>query len=160
MIERLTGSAGGARARFLPALGLVLLALALTTHGALAGISWCRTDPIVRINGERVNIFVNSDEAILKQATGPTQVVVTVPLGVSTELIATDPGFGFGEVVSFTTSPYLRVTDSGRVNVVVSAYVPAVGPSLPVQVEVVPASGTATTLQGATNQWISLATRI
>lgn len=141
----------------------LILAVALLTilaPNAAAEIAWCRTDPALSINGQTVNIFVASTKEIFQQATGPTHVTVSVPVGVSAELLWTDPGFGYGETVSIVESSRLRVTASG-VQIMVSAYVPATG-SLPVLVEVVPANAGVVTAsaQGATNAQVRLATTV
>ncbi len=134
--------------------------LTLLAPNAAAEIAWCRTDPAISINGQTVNIFVASTEEIFQQATGPTHVTVSVPVGVSATLLWTDPGFGYGETVSIVESSRLRVTASG-VQIMVSAYVPATG-SLPVLVEVIPANvGVVTaSAQGATNAQVRLSTTV
>lgn len=133
-------------------------ALLLLAPDAAAFRQWCRTDPIVRIGGETVNIFVSSDPAILGQALGPTEVVIGVPKGVATELIMTDDGFGYGETVTFVRTPKPRGNKhTGAIDVVVSVYVPAADGTLPVLVEFIPQDGTPpTTVEGLTNTWITL----
>ena len=139
------------RAAF-PALALVFLALALTAHGATAGISWCRTDPVVDIGGKRAHVFVASPVDVLPAVTGPTQVVIAVPVGVPTQLIEVDSGFGHGWTVSFAESDQLRVTAQG-IEVRVRTYVPA-GATLPVLTEVTNGAGAALGgNMGTTNGW-------
>jgi hypothetical protein len=142
------------------ALVLALALLAVFAPNTSASIHWCRTDPAVSINGQTVNIFVASTEEIYQQATGPTDVVVSVPVGVSAQLLWTDPGFGYGETVTIVESSRLRVTASG-VQIMVSAYVPATG-SLPVLVEIVPANAGVVTAsaQGATNAQVRVRTTV
>ena len=142
------------------ALVLVLGVFAVFAPNASAGISWCRVDPGVSINGQTVSIFIASTEEIFEQATGPTDVVVSVPVGVSTELLWTDAGFGYGETVTFVESSRLRATSSG-VQIMVSAYVPATE-SLPVLVEIVPADAGVVTAsaQGATNAQVRVSTTV
>jgi len=147
-------------AKFALPLVLALALLTILAPSASAGIGWCRTDPAISINGQTVNIFVASTEEIFQQATGPTQVTVTVPVGVSAALLWTDPGFGYGETVTIVESSRLRVTASG-VQIMVSAFVPATG-SLPVLVEVVPANAGVVTAsaQGSTNAQVRLSTTV
>lgn len=139
-------------------LGLVLLTI--LAPRASAGYLWCRTDPALSINGQTVNIFVASTEEIFQQAVGPTIVVVSVPVGVSAELLWTDPGFGYGEVVHIVPSAQLQVTSDG-VQIAVTTIVPATG-SLPVLVEVVPESQGVVTasVEGTTNRQVKLVTTI
>jgi len=143
------------------ALPLLLAAVAFVLLAPNAGAfrQWCRSDPIVLIGGHLANIYVSSDPAILGQATGPTQVIVVVPVGVDTELIATDPGFGHGEVVTFAESRGLRTRADGTIEVIVTVQVPSSDRSLPVLVEFVPqGSGplVAATAQGRVNGWVVL----
>jgi hypothetical protein len=142
------------------ALVLTLAVFAVFAPNASAGIVWCKTDPAVSINGQTVNIFVASTEEIYQQATGPTDVVVSVPVGVPAQLLWTDPGFGYGETVTIVESSRLHVTASG-VQIMVSAYVPATG-SLPVLVEIVPANAgvVIASAQGATNAQVRVSTTV
>jgi hypothetical protein len=75
-------------------LAAVVLPAALRPGGAGATRGWCQADPIVTIDGQFADISLSSYEEMLDLATGPTQVVVTVPTGVATRLVATDTGFG------------------------------------------------------------------
>lgn len=141
---------------------LATLVLLVLTAPAGATYGWCRTDPIVRIGGKEANIFVSSTTPILDQAVGATIVVVTVPAGVGTELVATDAGFGFGERVYFAQSLDLKVSEgNGRIEVLVSVFVPARGEPLPVLVEFVPSAGdSADSAQGTTNQWVTFRSKL
>ena len=145
----------------MPRFGLtaLLTTLALLVLAAPAGATygWCRTDPIVRVGGREANIFVSSTTPILDQAVGATIVLVTVPLGVSTELVMTDPGFGFGERVYFVPSPDLKANEgSGRIEVIVSVLVTARGEPLPVLVELFPdQGGQLASAVGSTNRWVT-----
>src|SRR3954466_6253776 len=87
---------GPRRARALSVVALTLLALLLTTSGAFAGRTWCRTDPVVTINDSVADVFVGGPLTAPLQVTGPTQVVVTVPMGVNAGLLLSDLGFGRG----------------------------------------------------------------
>src|SRR5688500_2127248 len=99
--------------RALTALAILAALLIATTPGADAGRSWCRKDPVVRIGGEVVSIYVSSYAEALTSVTGPTEVVITVPPGVRTALLRTDDGFGFGYAVRFAESSRLRVSAAG-----------------------------------------------
>ncbi len=138
------------RAAF-PALALVFLALALTAHGATAGISWCRTDPVVDIGGKRAHVLVASPVDVVAKATGPTRVVIAVPAGVSTQLIEADNGFGHGWTVSFAHSDQLRVAAQG-IEVRVSTYVPA-SATMPVLTDVTNGGAVLGSSMGTTNGW-------
>ena len=144
------------------ALSLVALVLVLAAPGAAAGRGWCRTDPVVSIDGELADVFVEAPlEAPLK-VTGPTEIVITVPVGVRAELVLAGPGFGKGEKVSFDESRKLRKTEKG-IEVKVAVYVPATDDAMPVRVlfapHVVgilwPASA-----EGTANDWVVLTTNL
>lgn len=110
------------RASLVALLAIVLLASAPL---ASASIRWCKTDPIVEIDGREVNIFVFGERALKERATGPTEVTVTVPPHVQADLVSTDDGFnGHGERVTFETSKWLHVTPDG-VQIQVAVRVPA-----------------------------------
>jgi hypothetical protein len=140
----------------LPLLALFLVA----APEANAARTWCRTDPIITINGELADIFTLAPVEDLPKITGATQIVVVVPTGVSTSLIATDAGFGYGETVEFRTSESLRVTANG-IEVVIRVYVPAKSNKVPIRVEFAPrAIGllSPASATGTTNSWVVLKT--
>ena len=114
-------------------IGALALLFVLTAGPVGAGIGICRTDPVIEVDGKRAHIYVSSLETILTKVIGPTEVVITVPNGVRTELISTDNGFGLGWNVRFKDSGDLRVTDRG-IEVHVSVSVPATA-TLPVETE-------------------------
>ncbi len=138
---------------------LALLPLLLVTApGVDAARTWCRTDPVVSIDGQIADIIVMASVDDLPKITGATQVVVVVPIAVNTRLVATDPGFGFSEVVSFKQSDQLLLTSS-LLPVTVRVYVPATSSTVPIKVNFNPrgigllssASGT-----GTANSWVVL----
>jgi hypothetical protein len=145
------------------ALGAVAVP-ALRPRAARAIIGWCRRDPIVQIDGQTAHILLSSYLEMDELATGPSEVTVTVPEGISARLLATDPGFAhFGYDVRFKESPHLANTDR-VLEVVIEVLSPALdgleGP-LPVLVDFSPrgngrlAPGQA---QGLANELITLRT--
>ncbi|MBA2754892.1 MAG: hypothetical protein H0U40_10600 [Chloroflexia bacterium] len=131
-----------------------IMAIVLLLGGVRTGsatLEWCRVDPVVTIDGITYNIILASPTAILESATGPTEVVITVPAGTSYALVSTDPGFGYGETVEFVEARGKRVA-AGSFEVAVR--VPA-SERLPVVVEVIGLGGTVST-DGQTNKVISL----
>jgi len=84
------------------AISLGVLAVLCAVLPASAGWTWCRTDPIVRLNGTQYQIIVSVPVDYVPVVTGATQVVVSVPDDVDRALVSTDAGFnGYGESVSF-----------------------------------------------------------
>jgi hypothetical protein len=149
------------RARLAPALAAVALMLVMTAGGAGAwGISWCQSDPVLKINGQVVDVRVSSVTEMKSLATGPIQLVVTVPTGTSTELLAADQGFGYGYRVSFVQSDRLLKKAVGA-EVQLAVYAPASDGSLPVKVGFRPLSANgeftlAASAIGTANTWVSL----
>jgi hypothetical protein len=107
------------------ALALGLLALLVLAAPAAASRKWCAKDPIVRLNGAHVGIWVAIPEEFESLVTGAIQVKVITPPGVSQELVFLDDGFnGFGEVVKFTESKDLQIRPDGTFDVMAEVWVP------------------------------------
>lgn len=86
--------------RFAPV--LAILATLVLVMPAAAGISWCRADPIVRLEGVRVQILIDIPIEYEKLVTGPTHVEIDTSRSINRRLLATDSGFnGWGETVEF-----------------------------------------------------------
>ena len=143
----------------LPALALAAMLLAPPAPG-IAGDGWCAEDPVVKIDGKVVDVRVVSRDEADTLATGPTRLVVTVPVGISTQLLATDRGFaGLGYVVSFAWSLELEAT-ADSLPVTFAVYVPTADGTLPVRLDVRPRSSPLApgSAEGSANTWITVAT--
>ena len=142
------------------ALAAAILVAALSGQGAGAGVGWCRFDPIVLIDGEIADIFVAAPFDAPLRVTGPTEITVTVPVGVSTTLVLSDLGFGKGEIVRFEESRKLRRTASG-IEIKIAVYVPTADGGMPVLVEFAPrllGILAPTSAEGVSNTWVVLKT--
>jgi hypothetical protein len=138
---------GGAALAAIPALRLA--------SEAEAARGWCRADPLLRIAGQFVHVYITSSSTMLQSATDKIRLTVFVPTGVRGKLVDVLADFGEGYDVRFRESSLLHVVD-GQVPVIVSVYCPARDSSLPVMVEFAPvgdgplspgsASGTANSL--------------
>ena len=159
-IRGLDAASARAVRRTLMPLVLVFAVLCCASPGVSAGIAWCKTDPIVAIGDEVVNIYVSAPEEILQYATGPTDVVVYVPVGVAAEVVYTDPGFGYGETVTVLESTRLRANGNG-IQIIVGVTVPA-STSVPVLVEIAPQSAgvVAASASGSTNVAVRIWTTV
>jgi hypothetical protein len=139
------------------ALVLMAIAMVFSVTGASAGVGWCRTDPVIMVDGDVADIFVSAPiEAPLK-VTGPTKIVISTPPEVDAVLIASTLGFGKGEVVEFEQSESLKVRAEG-IDLRIRVFVPATDEELPVLVEFAPRIlGVLTPMsaQGTANDWIS-----
>ena len=149
-------------------LAFLLIAVLLSVGGSTliapetaAYRTWCRSDPVIVIDGVLVDIFVSAPPDALLKVTGPTEVVVTLPRGVDVQLVVTDLGFGHGERVYFEESGKLKATDDG-IDVRVNVYVPSRDDDMPVLVEFAPRIVgllAPTSAEGTANQWITLEAR-
>lgn len=147
------------RFRLLTALLLVTLAFSVTTYGATAGTSWCRSDPVLLIDGDLVSIFVAGPLTAPLEVTGPTKVIIAVPEGVQADLLLTDLGFGRGWDVSIEESPRLSKSRFSGTEVMVSVYVPAKTDDMTVRVEFAPrVLGILfpESSEGTSNSWVHL----
>lgn len=128
---------GATRRALVVAAGATVLGL-LPSPRATALRGWCRTDPLISIDGELADIFVAVDAPIemLAAASGPIAYVVTLPRGVRGRLIAKGVGFGHGERLEFRSSRR-RKGRADRIDVHVSVRVPA-AKDLPLWLEFAP----------------------
>ncbi len=110
--------------RFLFAASMGLLTVLMLASPALAARSWCAKDPIVRLNGADVQIWVAIPEEYVQYVNGPIETKVQIPAAVSHSLVFMDDGFnGYGESLKFGTLD-TKVSKNGMFDVVVSAIVP------------------------------------
>ena len=137
---------------------LVLLALVVAGQSsASASVRWCRSDPLVVIDGHLVDVFVSIPTDDLSKVTGATQIVVIAPPDVAVALASPGVGFGYGEDVSFETSPSLDVTTQGM-EIRARVLVPASDDAVPVLVELAPrivGIVSPTAVEGLANAWVS-----
>ena len=161
-VRRRFGSSPGWKSNVsvLPLVLMVVVAALATATDAAAIRTWCRTDPVVAIDGELADVFVAAPANAPLLVTGPNRIVVKVPPGVRARLVASDVGFGKGEEVTFEESRKLRVTDDG-IEVRVEVYVPATDDDMPVRVEFAPRVVgilSPASAEGTANAWVSLQT--
>ena len=141
--------------------GLAATAIVGDRQDSLAGRGWCRSDPLITIEGVPADIFCTARLTAPLRVNGPTEIVVSVPVGVSTALVLAGPGFGHGEKVRFAETDRLQQSASS-VDLEVAVYVPA-KEDLAIGVEFAPrivgilAPARA---DGFANQWIILPTQL
>ncbi len=141
-------------------LTLVALAFIVLAPGASAARAWCRTDPVVVIDGTLADVFVSRPLSAPLEVTGPTKMIITVPEGVKTQIILHDLGFGRGYDFKFKQSSDLHITDAG-IEVKIEVYVPARDKKMPIKVEFAPrllGILWPDSVEGTANQWITLNT--
>lgn len=117
--------------------GGLAAATGLVVPSASAGFrGWCRTDPLISLDGELANIFVSAPLKMLAKNSGPVEYVVTVPEDVKARLILLGLGFGRGERCRFETSRKLKKTEDG-IELHIAVEVPARA-DLPLALEFAP----------------------
>ncbi len=130
---------------------LMLLTLWLTGIPTYAGKGWCRSDPIVRINGADLQVWVAIPIDDLPDVIGPIQIELVAPRGSLTELVYVDDGFnGFGEAFRWAQGESTVVSD-GTFTVTARVSVPIRdGRYVPMQVELISENGIASAVYGET----------
>ncbi len=140
------------------AIVLALVVLQLVALPVAAGQDWCLKDPVVELNGVRVQIVVAIPAEYVGLVNGPIDVAVATPRGTERTLVFTDDGFnGYGEVVRFTDLDGAPQTSfPARITVVVPL---SRDSAIPVQVTVTPATGGGVVVRG-TSSSVTVAVRI
>jgi hypothetical protein len=142
-----------------------VLAVAILAFNGLstsASIGWCRSDPVLKIEDAVADVFVGIPSSAVPEVTGPTQFVITTPVGVSEAVLLTSPGFGYGETVTFQESKALKVNHKG-IELDIAVFLPATNSTTPVLVEFAPrviGILSPVSAEGTTNSWIYLETRL
>jgi hypothetical protein len=127
----------------------------------LAGRGWCRSDPVVLIDGILADVFTSGPLDALLTVTGPTQIVITTPKTVTISLAIPGLGFGRGERVRFERSGKLERTNDG-IELKIAVLVPAKN-DFPVTVDFAPrllGILKPESADGRANDWINLATKL
>lgn len=112
-------------------IALAVCAALMLVTSASAGRAWCRADPVLVINGDVVDIQVASSLAMYQSATGPIEMVITVPNGTNANVLLSDFGFGYGYDIKIIKVKSLK-SKKALAEVLVRA--PAADSSLPVTV--------------------------
>lgn len=147
--------------RAVQALALLILVATLTIPSATAGVAWCRTDPIVVIDDQVADLFIDVRFDDLPSVNGPTEIVIFTPVDVTTRLATPGVGFGRGENVRFDESTALEKTEKG-IEVRIEVYVPGQS-RFKVRVHFAPdivGILKPASAQGEANEWITLGARL
>jgi hypothetical protein len=116
-----------------------------------AGKGWCRSDPVVDLNGIRINVIVSIPWDSQYDALGPINVTFTAPRTSNLTVVSTDAGFnGYGESVTLLLNNQ-QIAPDGSFTLITKVSVPMRGNQfVPMQVSIIPQSGQSITVQGYT----------
>jgi hypothetical protein len=106
----------------------------LSGEEAAAGITWCRADPVLTVNGKTYHIYACGPQELLTASTGPIRLKVTVGGNVRVRLSDPDQGFGDGWSFSLSVTSGLKTLPGPYYELKASVYVPAAG-DYPIRVE-------------------------
>ena len=93
-----------------PLLVVFLAALLALPQQVHAGITWCKSDPVVRLNGTLVDVQIAIPLEYQLLVNGPTRFEIQTPGSVTRALYLSDPGLNLqGIQVDFVTNQALKV---------------------------------------------------
>ncbi|MDQ3855182.1 MAG: hypothetical protein M3281_02150 [Chloroflexota bacterium] len=137
---------------------ITVIASLMLLPPASAALTWCKRDPIVRLNGTEVQILVGVPRQYESLVNGPVDVEVRTPRSVRREVVLKDSGFnGYGETVTFRNAGTAD-RESGSFETRVRVQLPidssrlAEGEEVPVLVEVLPENGVKVTAVGTARE--------
>lgn len=88
--------------RFLVSTLIPLLAVLAMALPAEAGLTWCKSDPIVLLDGTQLQVLVGVPAEYVPYVNGPVSVRIKTPKSVTEQLLFADLGYnGYGEAVTF-----------------------------------------------------------
>jgi hypothetical protein len=107
------------------AITLGLLAVLMLAAPAMASRTWCARDPIVRINGHDVQMWVAVPSEYVSLVSGPIDIEVLTAKPVDAEVLYTDEGFnGYGEEVTFGALRRGKIYSDGSFDLQLKVSVP------------------------------------
>jgi hypothetical protein len=102
---------------------LAVLALVAFITPARADIMWCKTDPVITLNGAVVDISVAIPLEYVPLVNGPVRYEVKTPASTRRQLVVNDLGYnGYGSEVIFTNGN--GTVQNGKIPTTVRVYVP------------------------------------
>ncbi|MEA2596838.1 MAG: hypothetical protein QOF01_3307 [Thermomicrobiales bacterium] len=128
---------------------VALLTFGIGATPVSAGKGWCRSDPIVSLNGVELQFWIAIPEEEQADVIGPISVTLVAPRSSDLTLIYTDPGFsGYGESIQLAGNGD-QIAEDGTFTVTATVSVPMRGNQfIPMQVEIVPDSGESVYVEG------------
>jgi hypothetical protein len=107
------------------ALTLGLLAVLMLAAPAMAARTWCARDPIVRVNGHDVQMWVAVPSEYVSLVNGPIAIEILTAKPVDADILYLDEGFnGYGETVHFGALKRGKVYTDGSFDLQLTVKVP------------------------------------
>jgi hypothetical protein len=95
--------------RLVCTVALALLATLASVHGGGANSGWCRTDPVITLDGHVASVWVTTAVFPNWAPGSVASIVVEIPTNVTPNLVWIDPNHGFETfTVSFQTNQWLK----------------------------------------------------
>ncbi len=143
------------RRLLVPILVLLLVTLIPVPHAGATAI-WCKSDPVVRLNGTVVDMAIAIPLEYVLLVDGPVRYEIRTPRSTTRELLVTGPGFnGYGEEVVFTNGEGVVVDNQIPTRILVTVPIDesrlAPGEVVPTELTVVPAKGFPVVVQGTSD---------
>ncbi len=143
------------RRLLVPILVLLLVTLIPVPHAGATAI-WCKSDPVVRLNGTVVDITIGIPLEYIALVDGPVRYEIRTPRSTTRQLLVSGPGFnGYGEEVFFTDGDGVVVNNQIPTRILVTVPIDesrlAPGEVVPTELTVVPAKGLPVVVQGTSD---------
>jgi hypothetical protein len=104
---------------------LGLLAVLMLAAPAMAGRTWCARDPIVRVNGHDIQLWVAVPTEYVPLVSGPIDIEILTAKPVDAETLYLDEGFnGYGETVKFGSLRKGKTYSDGSFDIQLNVKVP------------------------------------
>jgi hypothetical protein len=126
-----------------------LLPLGFVAAPVSAGKGWCRSDPIVALNGVNLQFWIAIPLENQSDVVGPISITFLAPRSTKLALVSTDPGFnGYSESIQLAGNGG-NIAADGSFNVKVMVSVPLRGNQIvPLQVQIIPDAGGSVYVEG------------
>jgi hypothetical protein len=143
--------------RIVAKLAIVLFALVSWVAPASAGMTWCKSDPVVTLNNAIVDVSVAIPLEYVPLVNGPVQYEIQTPVFTKRQVILNDVGYnGHGSKVIFKDGS--GTVQDGQIPTTVRVYIPidkqrlAPGEVVPAELTVIADDVTVLVEQGTSSQ--------
>ena len=135
----------------------ILFALLICVTPASAALAWCKSDPVVTLNGAVVDVSVAIPLEYVPLVNGPVQYEIQTPMSTKRQVIVNDVGYnGHGSKVIFKDGN--GIVQDGQIPTTVRVHIPidkgrlAPGEVVPAELSVIADDVTILVQQGTSSQ--------